>query len=193
MRDSRPYLAHIRECVDRILSYTDGLGRDWSKHQMSLGAVCRNLEIIGYTANKLGEPYRSAHPEIPWRRIIGARNILIHAYHLVQPDILEEVVERDLPLLRRQIVALLSAEDRQRLAWRLTLSRDPPHGDDGDIVVLAPRLRGFGDLLGGLARELAREVEAEEFPPQVLGLDVHFSDRVRRHVFRVCRGRQREQ
>lgn len=108
MKDSRLYLAHMLECVDRILSYTLGLGRDWSQQQVILDAVCRNLEIIGEAANRLGEPYRSAHPEIPWRRIIGARKILIHAYDLVQPDILEDVVERDLPLLRRQVTALLN-------------------------------------------------------------------------------------
>jgi len=49
-----------------------------------MDAVCRNLEII------------------------GARNILIHAYDLVEPDILEEVVERDLAVLQIQIENLLN-------------------------------------------------------------------------------------
>ena len=94
----------------RILAYTAGKGREWTREPIVLDAVCRNLEIIGEAANRLGEPYRASRPAIPWRRIIDARNILIHAYDLVQPDILEDVVERDLPTLRQQILELLETE-----------------------------------------------------------------------------------
>ncbi len=111
-KDSSLYLVHIRDCVDRIVSYTSGKGREWTQEPMILDAVCRNLEIIGEAANKLGEPYRLLHPAIPWRRIIGARNILIHAYDIVQPEVLEDVVERDLPMLRQQIVKLLEHSTR---------------------------------------------------------------------------------
>ena len=107
MKDSRLYLLHMRDSVRKIVTYTEGLGREWSGQPMVLGAVCRNLEINGEAANQLGASYRSLHPAVPWRKIIGARNILIHAYDLVQPDILEEVVERDLPILRVQIEQLL--------------------------------------------------------------------------------------
>lgn len=98
------------ESVGKILSYTAGKGRDWTSEPMVVDAVCRNLEIIGEAANKLGESYRLLHNEVPWRRIIGARNVLIHAYDQVQPDTLEDVVERDLPVLREQIRGLPERE-----------------------------------------------------------------------------------
>jgi uncharacterized protein with HEPN domain len=101
--------------VDKALSYTAGLGRDWPEEPMVFDAVCRNLEIIVEAARKLGDEYRLAHPQVAWRRIIGARNILAHAYDLIDPHILQDVVERDLPVLRQQVVDLLvefSDDDR---------------------------------------------------------------------------------
>jgi uncharacterized protein with HEPN domain len=50
-----------------------------------MDAVCRNITIIGEAARRLGEPFRRAHPEIPWSGLIGARNILMHDYEYVQP------------------------------------------------------------------------------------------------------------
>ncbi|MRR15436.1 MAG: DUF86 domain-containing protein [Deltaproteobacteria bacterium] len=47
---------------------------------MLRNAVERNLEIIGEAANRIPESFRNSHPQIPWRNIIGQRNILIHEY-----------------------------------------------------------------------------------------------------------------
>jgi uncharacterized protein with HEPN domain len=41
-------------------------------------AVERSLEIIGEAAGRVSTSFRNAHPEIPWRQIIGQRNVLIH-------------------------------------------------------------------------------------------------------------------
>ena len=38
-------------------------------------------------------------PAIPWRRVIGLRNILAHGYEQVAHEILHETVQRELPLL----------------------------------------------------------------------------------------------
>ncbi len=59
------------------------------KNKMATDAICRNLEIIGEAANKLGEEFRAKHSGIPWRGMIDARNILIHAYDQGNPDLLE--------------------------------------------------------------------------------------------------------
>jgi uncharacterized protein with HEPN domain len=96
-KDPQFYLVHIRDCCTRIQEYTAGHGAEWMATPMILDAVCRNLEIIGEAASKLDESYRKAHPEIPWRSIIDARNILIHAYDQIQPHLLEDIVNRDVP------------------------------------------------------------------------------------------------
>ena len=45
-----------------------------------LRATERSVEIIGEAARRVSTPYMAAHPEIPWRTIIGQRNILAHEY-----------------------------------------------------------------------------------------------------------------
>ena len=45
-----------------------------------LRAVERNLEIIGEAARRISEELKKDHPEIPWRKIIAQRNVLIHEY-----------------------------------------------------------------------------------------------------------------
>lgn len=100
VRDIRLSLIHIQECIEKVLSYTSGLDCDWREVPIVVDAVCRNIEIIGEAANRLGETYRAEHADVPWRSIIGARNVLIHGYDIVEPLILQEIVERDLSKLR---------------------------------------------------------------------------------------------
>ena len=64
-KDPRFYLAHIHECCEKILAYTKDLGSEWPSSPIVVDAVCRNLEIIGEAANRLGEPYRASRPAIP--------------------------------------------------------------------------------------------------------------------------------
>ncbi len=63
--------------------------------------------MLGEAASHLSDEVRSAHPEVPWREIIGTRVILAHAYFHVDQDIIGNVVERDIPAVRVQLQAIL--------------------------------------------------------------------------------------
>lgn len=60
--------------------------------------------IIGEAANLLTSDFRQTHPITPWRQIIGMRNFLIHGYQQVEKDIVWQVIDADLHLLRPQLV-----------------------------------------------------------------------------------------
>lgn len=62
-------------------------------------AIERSLEIIGEAAGKVSTSFRNAHPEIPWRQIIGQRNVLIHEYGEIKQERLWKVVEENIPQL----------------------------------------------------------------------------------------------
>ena len=62
-------------------------------------ALERVLELIGEAARRITPGFQAAHPEIPWRRIVGQRNILAHEYGRVDPKLLYRTAREDMPSL----------------------------------------------------------------------------------------------
>ena len=101
------YLKHIQEAITRIESYVS-VGRTvfmTTSHWQD--AAIRQLEIIGEAAKKISEELRTRHVDIPWRRISGMRDVLIHDYMGVDLEAVWEATKRDLPELKRKIEIIL--------------------------------------------------------------------------------------
>jgi uncharacterized protein with HEPN domain len=73
--------------------------QEYQKNRMLRGAVERHLEIIGEAAGRVSPAFRSAHPESPWSRIVGQRNILIHEYGEIDDRLVWEVTRTHIPEL----------------------------------------------------------------------------------------------
>lgn len=71
-------------------------------------AVLRNLQVLAESAKNLSQSLREAHPDIDWRGIIGFRNILVPDYLGINMIRVWEIVEQELPKLKRQVSALLA-------------------------------------------------------------------------------------
>lgn len=109
MKDPTVYLRHIRNAIREIEQFTAGGREDFYARAIVQAAVARNLEIVGEAAKRLPEEFRAAHEDVPWRKMAGMRDILIHAYHRVDADLMWATVEKSLPPLRDWIDQHLAA------------------------------------------------------------------------------------
>lgn len=110
-RDVRLYLQDIYDSIVAIRSYTASLSEGvFRKNAQTQDAVVRRLEIMGEAAKHVDEHFRRRHPDIPWRKIAGMRDILIHEYFGVSLGRVWEVAINDLPLLEQQFKKLINSE-----------------------------------------------------------------------------------
>ena len=103
-KDPRIFLAHIAESIRIIEGYTGGLTQEeFNRSSQVQDAVVRRLEIIGEAAKSIPDDFKTQHPEIPWRKIAGMRDVLIHKYFSVDLNLLWGLLEKDLKTLRSQV------------------------------------------------------------------------------------------
>lgn len=74
-------------------------------------SVMKNVEIIGEAANMLTRHFREIHSELPWRQIVGMRNVLVHGYAQVSDIDLWQTVTTDIEPICKQICKYLDEID----------------------------------------------------------------------------------
>ena len=97
MRDPS-YVKDMHNAASRVLEYVSDLTEDrFLEDDIRIDAVIRQLEILGEAARRVSDEFQNSHPDIPWRKIIGLRNELIHEYDTVDVELLWIIIMRDLP------------------------------------------------------------------------------------------------
>ena len=81
-RDDQAYIHDIILSARLIASYTrDRAFSDFEADTAFQDAVIRRLSIIGEAVRGLSPQAQAQAPQVPWRQIVHARNIMIHVYH----------------------------------------------------------------------------------------------------------------
>jgi uncharacterized protein with HEPN domain len=69
-------------------------------------AIERLLEILGEAARRVSDDFQNQHDEIPWRRIIGQRNVLAHEYGEIRQERIWALVTENIVDLIARLEAL---------------------------------------------------------------------------------------
>lgn len=107
MKDDRLYLIHIIECIEKIERYTKAGKQEFMSSSLIQDGVIRNLEIIGEATKKVSSTLRDDYSEVPWKMIAGLRDVLIHDYMGVDIKRVWNVIEKELPALKKNIKLMI--------------------------------------------------------------------------------------
>lgn len=103
------YLEDILNAMNKIVNYTKDIGYDdFEENTMLNEAVIRNLEIIGEACKNIPQNLRKQYSNIPWKRMIGLRNIMIHEYFGVDLAIVWKIITRNIPETKPMIEQMIN-------------------------------------------------------------------------------------
>ncbi len=115
MSDDRPWTVRFADILDaaaKIDEYTGGFTeKDFLIDGRTVDAVARNIIIIGEASARLDEDVRERFPDVPWGRIIGMRNRLVHEYFRIDDSVVWEVAADYVPILTSRLQSYLASTD----------------------------------------------------------------------------------
>ncbi|MGH2649175.1 MAG: HepT-like ribonuclease domain-containing protein [Ginsengibacter sp.] len=101
-------LEDIYDAAMKIINYTKNMSfDDFMQDDKTIDAVVRNFEIIGEASNRVPDDFKTEHPEVEWRRIIGFRNRIIHEYFGIDYENVWRIKNENVSLLSEFIKQIL--------------------------------------------------------------------------------------
>ena len=106
------YLNDILESINKIKKYTLHMSQTkFLEDERTFDAVVFNLHIIGEASKNIPEEIRNKYPQVQWRKMIGLRNIIAHAYFALDYEILWDIIQTKLDLLNSCIKLIQETEN----------------------------------------------------------------------------------
>jgi len=103
-RNYKLRIQDILDCINIIESYIKGKSENdfYSSYQLQ-DSVIRRLEIIGEATKNIPEEVRKKYPDLPWKKMAGLRDVVIHDYSEVVEERVWNTITKELPVTKRLI------------------------------------------------------------------------------------------
>ena len=110
-RDDASYPLDMLVAARDAVAFSEGLSFSrFVGEQRSQLAIVKAVEIVGEAAARLSRETTEAHPDIPWREVVGMRNRLVHGVFDIDLQVVWDSVQKDLPVLIAHLEPLVSPE-----------------------------------------------------------------------------------
>ncbi len=107
-RDYRDYIQDILDSINEMENFIEGMNfEEFARDKKTINAVVRSIEVIGEAAKKIPKTLRDKYPDIPWKKMSGMRDKLIHEYFGIDIEILWKVARDEIPPLKPSIQNIL--------------------------------------------------------------------------------------
>ena len=110
MRDIEERFLDMLEAIQRIGKYAARGRQAFVSDELIQTYIVHNLQILGEAAAKVSPAQQAEYPDLPWPKMIGMRNVLVHNYFNIDLDIVWQVVESELPALQEKISRIVGGE-----------------------------------------------------------------------------------
>ena len=103
----------VLESCDRVLSNLEKTTLENFRNDLNMQDVfTRRFEIIGEAVKRIPSSVRDRYPDVAWRDAAGFRDVIAHDYVDIEIDQLYSTAVNDLPVLRKQIAAIIADIDK---------------------------------------------------------------------------------
>lgn len=107
-KDDRLYVGRMLDTARKALQLVQGKSRaEYDRDEALRLAPAHLLQVIGEAARRVSATYCQAHPQIPWKAIVGMRHKVVHDYMTVDEDVVWDTVAHELAPLAAELERLL--------------------------------------------------------------------------------------
>ncbi len=107
-RDYGDFVQDILDSINDIGNFIDGVDfEEFIRDKKTIYSVVRAIEIIGEATKNIPEQIKKKYPEVPWKKMAGMRDRLVHEYFGVDLEILWGTAKEDVPQLRAPVSKVL--------------------------------------------------------------------------------------